>query len=116
MEGQCRFPSCFMFFVFSISVVVDVLSICLHLSFAVWWSSPPAGDDLVAATCNLVHPDGVEEVKGNAGGDPGYLSAQPQAGILGGAKSGYDTGPVGRHDSDTHQKEDHCHGHAIHHH
>lgn len=81
-------------FVFSISVVVDVLSVCLHLPFDPWWSSPPAGDDPVAATGDLVHPDGVEEVKGDAGGDPGYLSAQPQAGVLGGAKGGHDAGPV----------------------
>lgn len=116
VEGQRRFSSCFMSFVFSISVVVDVLSVRLHLPFDPWRSSPPAGDDLVAATGDLVHPDGVEDVKGDAGGDPGYLSAQPQAGVLGGAKGGHDAGPVRWHDGDAHQEEDRRHGHAVHHH
>lgn len=94
VEGRRWFSSYFMSFVVSISMVVDVLSLCLYLPFDAWWFSPPAGDDLVAATSDLVHPNGVEDVQGDAGGDPGYLSTRPQAVVLGGAKGGHDAGPV----------------------
>lgn len=88
-------------------MVVDVLSVSHHLPFNPWWPPPPAGEDLVAATSDLVHPHCVKDVEGDAGGDPGYLSTEPQAVILGGAEGGKNTGPVRRHDSDTNQEEDH---------
>lgn len=76
---------------------------------------PAAGahHDLVAAAGDLVHPDGVEDVQGDAGCDPGHLSTDAQA--LEGLRTegGKHTGPVGRHDEDAHHEEDHCHGHAV---
>lgn len=106
MERLRQFFPRFKFFLFSISVVVDVLSVSHHLLFNPCWSSLLAGEDLVAATSDLVHPHGIKDVEGDAGGDPGYLSTKPQAVVLGGAEGGKNTGPVRRHDSDTHQEED----------
>lgn len=111
-----QFSSCFKSLVLSISVVVDVLSVSHHLPFNPWWRCPPAGDDLVAAASDLVHPHGIKDVEGDAGGDPGDLSAKAQAVVLGGAEGGKNTGPVRWHDGDTHQEEDHRHGHTVHHH
>lgn len=96
-------------------MVVDVLAVSHHLLFNPWWSSPTAGNDLVAAASDLVHPHGIEDVEGDAGRDPGYLSTKAQTVILGGAEGRQDTGPVRWHDGDTHQEEDHRHGHAVHH-
>lgn len=77
--------------------------------------TPPSsvGQDLVAASGDLVHPDGVQDVQGDAGRDPGHLGAQAQTLKVWSTKGGEDAGPVRRHNSDTHQEEDHRHGDAV---
>ncbi len=98
-----------------VCVVVDVLLVrggrrlCsfLHLS-----SSSP-GQDLVAATGDLIHPDSVQDVQGDAGGDPGHLGAQAQPLKVWSAKGGKYTDPVRRHDGNAHQEEHHRHGDTV---
>lgn len=98
-----------------VCVVVDMLPVWgrLLLCCLLDLSSSPPGQDLVAATGDLIHPDKVQDVQGDAGGDPGHLGTQAQPLKFWSAKGGEYTGPVRWHDGGAYQEEHHRHGDAV---
>lgn len=107
---------CSLLYVSLVRVVVDVLRLVWggrRLRTFLNLSSSFPGDYFVATAGDLIHPDSVQNIQGDAGGDPCHLGAQTQPLKVWSAKGGEYTGPVRWHDSDAHQEEDHRHGNAV---
>jgi len=101
-----------------VRVVVDVLALRRRLLLHAVLGRAPASplQHLVAAAADLVHPDDVQDVQGDAGRDPGHLGAEAQPVERLRAEGGVDAEPVRRHDGGAHQEERHRHGDAVEHH